>query len=69
MDPTWLSPPTGHLTVVTDDLQANAAFLVARSLQAALKSPSQPRRVVFLSTTNTIDYWKAILSKAVYVAL
>lgn len=66
MDST-LAPLPGDLLLITDNLQAQADFLITKAIANAIKSQksSANRDCIFLSTSKNFEYWNTILTKSV----
>jgi hypothetical protein len=71
MASTSLAPLPGDLLLITDNLQAQADFLIANAIANAIKPQknSAHRDCIFLSTSKNFEYWKTILTKSVWVTL
>jgi hypothetical protein len=71
MDNALLAPHPGDLLLITDNLQAQADFLITKAIALAIKPPknSVHRDCIFVSTAKSFDYWKTILTKTVWVTL
>ena len=65
-----LAPLPGDLLLITDNLHAQADFLITHAISHSIKPQkhSAHRDCIFLSTTKSFDYWKSILTKSVWVA-
>lgn len=65
-----LAPLPGDLLLITDNLQAQADFLITHAISHSIKPQkhSAHRDCIFLSTAKSFDYWKSILTKSVWVA-
>lgn len=62
-----LAPLPGDLLLITDNLLAQADFLITKAIAHAIKPQKNVahRDCIFLSTTKNFDYWKTILTKTV----
>ncbi len=62
-----LAPLPGDLLLITDNLQAQADFLITKAIANSIKPHkiSANRDCIFLSTSKNFEYWNTILTKSV----